>query len=180
MPLNIKDTDQPGEKPEPIIHHPEESSPFVRNLLMIIFGGIVLAALIFLLYTYMIVGEKRSSTKPAVTQSTDSNTQTSPEGTSTAQLPPDGNSAAQGNVPSKLPDLSARGKYAIYISSYTERGVAEEEVGRWQAAGFDAFVEATPNWFRVSLGHYSAIPEAKHDAEELQEAFEYGYWIGPI
>jgi cell division protein FtsN len=180
MPLNIKDTDQRGEKPEPIVHHPEESNPYVRKLLVIIFGGIVLLAVIFLLYSYMIVGGKRTPSSTTVTQSTDTNAQVHAEDTSTAQLSPNGKSSLQGNAQPKFPGMSATGKCAIYISSYTVRGDAEEEVGRWQEAGFDAFVDETPGWFRVSLGHYSAVTEAKHDAEELKEAFEYGYWIGPI
>ena len=51
---------------------------------------------------------------------------------------------------------------------------------RWTTAGFNAGVQHASGWYRVTLGRFETVSEAKAEAERLREALEEGYWITRI
>jgi hypothetical protein len=72
------------------------------------------------------------------------------------------------------------GNLTIYIASYVDQSIADDEVARWKEAGYPALVVGMDNHYRVSLGQFDSVSAAKQSAEDLQEAFENGYWIGSL
>ena len=76
------------------------------------------------------------------------------------------------------------GNYTIYIGSYSSKTTADEEVGRWNEAGYHAFVNEFNSkkgiTYRVCLGRYSTKDEARGKAEKLKDAFEGGYWVDVV
>ncbi|MBI1805124.1 MAG: SPOR domain-containing protein [Ignavibacteriae bacterium] len=189
MPLNIQKNEeqsfQEQPKPEPILHTPRQNNHIASKTMGILFGAIVLAAVVFLLYTYGVIGGRKSSMNVTDRQ------QAQPEmndrladtaGGSLATAITEAQSSTQQKNPASHAFMStAEGRYTVYIASYKARGDAEEEVNRWKEAGFESFVrDFDGGWFRVALGHYNRIGDAKSHAEELKDAFEQGYWIGPI
>jgi hypothetical protein len=72
------------------------------------------------------------------------------------------------------------GHFTIYIAAYRLKKPAEEEVGRWIDAGYQAFVVNTRGRFCVTLGEYADKSEARGAAQKLAEGFENGYWIGTL
>lgn len=76
--------------------------------------------------------------------------------------------------------ILTKGSYTIYIASYKARQPADEEVGRWVEAGYEAMVVEANNRFRVALGQYVTAKDAKIFASQMWEAFEFGYWIGRV
>jgi len=177
MPLNIND-DQLEElsspdKPRPILRGVSTEPKSNKKVLLLVFGLVVLGAAVLLVYLF-------STMKP---------------GTETAQQPAEAKPAepiaAAGQQPAEsvppaaqavtappaeLPTL--HGVYTIFIASYAERPPAEEEVGRWKEAGYQAFVIEVMGHFRVAVGDYAAFSEARAGAASLSDAFENGYWIG--
>jgi len=69
------------------------------------------------------------------------------------------------------------GQYTIFIGSFKQKSLADDEASRWNEAGYQAFVTERKGWHRVSLGKYGSKDEARQQAEKLKEAFETGYWI---
>ena len=72
---------------------------------------------------------------------------------------------------------SGTGEFTIYIGSYRTKVNAEDEVKRWNEAGYQAFLSEQGGWYRVALGRYATKEEARVQAEKLKEAFEAGYWV---
>ena len=76
------------------------------------------------------------------------------------------------------------GQYTIYAGSYKSKTTADEEVGRWNEAGYQAFVRERPDktgtLYSVCLGHYGTKDEAQQQAEKLKDAFEGGYWVDVV
>ena len=166
MPLSLHDqsSSKRTAEREPILHTPQELSPTVRRTVFIGFSIAVLGAIVFLLYVTHIF-ESRQSSQPATVVQTP---ETSPEkSTGILQASPTSTTPGPGN-----------GSFTIYIASHFHRADAEEEVARWNEAGYQASVVEHSGWSRVALGHYETVAKARTDAEQLKEAFENGYWIG--
>ncbi|MGA2622810.1 MAG: SPOR domain-containing protein [Bacteroidota bacterium] len=85
------------------------------------------------------------------------------------------------NPPPKVvkpaPVPGGSGDYTIFIGSYKEKALADDEASRWNEAGYPAFVTDKNGWHRVSLGKYTSKNEARQQAEKLKDAFESGYYI---
>lgn len=179
MPLNINDPQEPPntdpQRPQPILRGPLEESKPKKKGIMVLFGLIVLGSAVFLIYLFSFLNPRRqgaspeiqSTGEPSVLQSRPNTTESSPTEFSEKQSP-------QTGAP------FTRGRYTIYIASYADRAFAEEEVGRWNEAGFQSFVIEATGHYRVALGEYIRISEARSTAEHLNEAFENGYWIGVL
>ena len=79
---------------------------------------------------------------------------------------------------------SGAGSYTVQVSSWTSKSKAESEVSRLSAAGYTAFVEDAvvggENWYRVRVGRYSTMKEARDAATELQKAMEDELYIAKI
>jgi hypothetical protein len=73
-----------------------------------------------------------------------------------------------------------QGSYTVYIAAYNMKSPAEEEVGRWIEAGYEAMVVESAKNFRVAIGQYVTADDAKIFAQQMWEAFENGYWIGRV
>ncbi len=85
-------------------------------------------------------------------------------------------------MPVKQP--AGSGNYTIYAGSYTSKNTANEEAGRWNEAGYQAFVNESSGkkgtMYRVCVGRYPTKDQAKQQAEKLKDAFESGYWVDVI
>ncbi len=69
------------------------------------------------------------------------------------------------------------GRYTIYVARQQVRERADEEVGRWRDAGYQADVVERDGWYCVAVGRYQSREEARSVAEKLKEGLEGGYWI---
>jgi len=79
---------------------------------------------------------------------------------------------------------SGTGAYTVQVSSWTSRAKAQDEVTRLSAAGYSAFLEDAvvggENWFRVRVGRYSTLKEARQAATELQKSMEDELFVARI
>lgn len=186
MPFNTQNEDDSGARrpstPEPIAPLPQRTGLSAGRIVGIVFFLLVLGAVIFLLYTYGVFNIKRG-VKPATTttQQTEQSPQR-PERTTTPETtasPP----TSQVIVPDTsqpVPVAIEKKQFSVFIGAYRDRHDAESEVARWREAGYDAFVDDASGWSRVALGHFASTEEARTLVDSLQQAFEQGYWIGPI
>ncbi|MBI3766837.1 MAG: SPOR domain-containing protein [Ignavibacteriales bacterium] len=188
MPLNLKDTDEipsdEGSTPQPILHTPEERKSFVRKIVLAFFVIAVLGSASFLIYVFTsLKTENQPVTKTGLAQQAETTKVTEQETSGLSSQTEKGTSAISssdsfsGNLSQQR---MSSGRYTIFIASLTDRASAEEEVGRWNEAGYQASVVEAMGHFRVALGQYSGVSEARKTAEELKDAFENGYWIGML
>lgn len=186
MPLNIREDQQPG-APSPL-GQPKQQPPIRpvtrepragNKILLILFFIVVLCSAAFLLYLFSPLNPRNRSLQQNTHQQA-----AQPPAPPAGQVQPgksEGPPVTTSPQPSSSPARVTHTKrYTIYIASYADRGPAEEEVGRWNEAGYHAFVVESTGRFRVAIGEYDKIAEARTQAESLSEAFEYGYWIGRI
>jgi hypothetical protein len=79
------------------------------------------------------------------------------------------------------PPSSGTGTYTVQVSSWTSKGMAEQEASRLTAAGMNAFVEdaviAGENWYRVRVGRYATSREAKEAADQLAKSLDGNIWV---
>lgn len=78
---------------------------------------------------------------------------------------------------------SADGKYTVQVSSWQTRRRAERDAQRFNAKGFNAYVQSADlpelggTWYRVRVGNFMTRNEARAMAEQLAELLESGYWL---
>ena len=180
MPLNVNDQDKEevvrAEKPktQPIGHLRVHKSVTAKHVVVTVFILVVLASIVVLVYLFSPMNP-RNQTSQQLSQPSSSKPPAvmSPQGSQNGS-----ESTSSSNKQSPVPSRVPAGRYTIYIASYVHREPAAEEVGRWNEAGYRSFVVQAVGHFRVALGTYDQISEARHDAEDLFEALENGYWIG--
>jgi hypothetical protein len=187
MPLNIQDSEgRQGTRPEKPA--PPGTLPVAgnRKLLFWIFTFVVLASVFFLLIQFDVIPVGGSGTgAPGASRPSPGDSlpaQGAPEVTPPA--PAKGADAAgaktEGGREAELKRrlAAAGGEYAIFISAFSAAADAEELAGRWERAGYPAFVQHSGGWYRVALGRYESVMVARAEAEKLRQALEEGYWIG--
>lgn len=191
MPLNIKENGtsevsgeerpKPQPQPQPILHQPKVEREGISKILIGLFVLVVGISIVFLLYQYKLINWNGATERSQVS---DAAPNTSGEMQSIAADPPvvqpqeqKQESVVMGGI--VTPPMGA-GKYTIFISAYKSREDAAAEVARWTAAGFPSFVHDASSWYRVALGRFEGVREARAEAESLKEAFENGYWIGNV
>jgi cell division septation protein DedD len=76
--------------------------------------------------------------------------------------------------------LSTTGKYSIVLGSFKSKQNADDLYAHWKAAGYPAFLTTKGAWFKVSIGKYPSIEEAKKEAEKMRDSFKDGYLIEAI
>ncbi len=179
MPLNVNDQDKEEvvrtEKPktQPIGHLPVQKSVTTKYVVITVFILVVLASIVFLVYLFSSMNPRNQTAQQASqVPSSKSQANVVPQGSQNTGEP--SSLTEQSQTSSPIP----ASRYTIYIASYPDREPAAEEVGRWNEAGYHSFVVQAVGHFRVALGTYDQISEARQDAEGLFEAFENGYWIG--
>jgi DedD protein len=78
---------------------------------------------------------------------------------------------------------SLRGRFAVQVSSVTDRGVAEQMKRRLEAESFPAFVEETTDAghrFRVRVGPFADRREAEAVAKKLEREMKFNKpWVAP-
>ena len=175
MPLNINENEElPREErvpPPPMTHSTAEKGPMFTTATLVVLLIAIVASGVFLLYKYRVAalgmfGSRPSATAEQIQPLTDPWKKT-PAASAVPQLR------------QEEPKMTDRGALAVYISSYRNRADAEEEAGRWVAAGFSSFVSDAGGWHRVAFGRFEAPDRAREEAEKWKQAFEEGYWIGP-
>jgi septal ring-binding cell division protein DamX len=177
MPLDIRENEekQGPIRRGPIVQEPDVAKPLISRFVVIIFIVAVVGAMIFLAINFNIlgwVGSKHTKSSVPASEETASVTESSSP------------SPASTKESLKTPEIKpvtpqSTGQYTIYISAFRSRSDAEGEAARWTKAGYPAQVYESGGWFRVGLGRYDAVPEARSVAEKLSVGFEQGYWIGP-
>lgn len=198
MPLNIEDEGRTG-APEPPPAEPPAPPPDdsgrggVWKLLLWIFLIAVAASAVFLMIQFGIIPTGGRNDAPVTT--TD---QPRPAGADTTAVaatgragqaatpagaaPPDGGSSKDTPRREMAGQLSRRppaleGEFTIIIAAFGSEADATELAGRWDRAGYRAFVQRTAGWYRVALGRYRTVGEARDEGERLRQALEEGYWI---
>ena len=127
---------------------------------------------VFLIYIFLL--NQQQYTAPRSTIIVTQTTAETAKGTSITpptQLP-------QPSVPPQITEGKIEGEYTIYIAAYSTEPPAVDDVTRWNDAGFVGAVVPTKRHYRVSLGKFPSISDARAFAEEWTDAFEYGFWIG--
>jgi cell division protein FtsN len=76
--------------------------------------------------------------------------------------------------------LSTTGKYSIVVGSFKNKQNADDLFAKWKAAGYPAYLTTKGAWYKVSLGKYPSIEEAKKEAAKMQDSFKDGYIIEAI
>jgi hypothetical protein len=181
MPLNINENDPAGkkekEKPLPITHTVREGNPYFTKTTILILAAATVVAGIFLLSEYDILHLPFLSGGREPITDVDSVPEKNQD-SGILTFPP--SSPSGKDRVSSFGTVTDTGKFVVYIGAYRSRSDAEEEVGRWIAAGFKSFVDDHDGWHRVSFGRYVTLGAAKSEAEQWKQAFEYGYWIGEL
>ena len=172
MPLNIEDNGpiDPGNKPGPLRQQDPPDPPDSTDrkkiypwLLLIL----VISSGVFLLFQFGILppGKKGIVAVPS-------------PGVNTQVAVPDT------NVPVRIPPETVapppetgEEKYTIVISAFASSVDAEEMAGRWSSAGFEAAIQHAAGWYRVTLGRFRTVSDARQEAERVKQALEQGYWI---
>ncbi len=193
MPLNIQDSEdntipapgKPERPPTPIPPHETEKAWSLKNILLWVFLVVALVSAFFLLFQFGIIpgdGERDATVAvpvDAVAVPIDPAASASPEPT---PAPPGAMAGeakpSSGDQRERL--TSVEGEYTIFISAFHQAADAEELAGRWEKAGYPAFVQHTSGWYRVGLGRYGTVVNARQEAERLRQAFEEGYYIGRV
>jgi cytoskeletal protein RodZ len=188
MPLNVENkqyvTLEEEAPPKPFIHQPKKEYHTLRYFSLGLFIIIVVSSSVFLIYLFYFNLNAPIGTIAQVTPSPESK-QTEPTqipGQKISQPPteqPTSPTPVEQNI-SGQPISSSNLIYTVYIGVYDIKKPAQEEVARWNQAGFVASVIHLKNNYRVSLGKYKTVNEAETFAYEWSDAFEYGYWIGTI
>jgi cell division protein FtsN len=79
---------------------------------------------------------------------------------------------------------AGHGDYTIQVSSWMNRGKAEQEAGKLSSAGMESFVEEAmvngATWYRVRVGHYPTSQEAKEAVAHLQGATESAPYVAKV
>ncbi len=175
MPLNLNENNDLPEKeqglPEPILHTPKRGVPVGKVIGIVASLLVAVAAIGYLVYIFSM---NRSNKAPSQESMNQQPTQTAPvQSSPVPQSQPERTSEVSSKPASK-------GMYTIYIGSLADSQAAADEVGRWNQAGYKAAVIHANDHFRIALGQFSGLTQAKKEAGDLKEAFEYGYWIGMI
>ena len=185
MPLNIREDQQQPNAPIPLGQQKQQPPPRPvtresrtgNKILLILFIVVVFCSAAFLLYLFSPLNPRNRSLQQNTHQQAAQSPAPPVEQTPPAlvETPP-----ATPPAPSSPQPVTHTKRFTIYIGSYADRGSAEEEVGRWNEAGYHAFVVESTGHFRVAIGEYDGVGEARTQAENMSEAFEYGYWIGRL
>lgn len=168
---------------QPMMHFPDEGKPLRTKIILTVFLLLVLASVAFLVYIFFDTsGGSSTSGNRAASRAVD--TAGTPaisrvDTSSRLAVPSPVHRDETPVLPSSRPSTEPA-PYTIYIASYLQRSDAEEEVQRWKAAGYDSFVVEARGHFRVALGRYAGVSEARRVASDLEEAFENGYWIARV
>jgi len=149
----------------------------LKNILLWVFLVVALVSAFFLLFQFGIISGGGGDTAAVPTD-----TVAPPRAQASVPAPPQ---AAPGREKKPSGDQRERltrveGDYTIFISAFHAAADAEELAGRWERAGYPAFVQHSSGWYRVALGRYQTIAIAREEAEKLRQAFEEGYYIGRV
>jgi len=181
MPLNVNNkqfvSSNDEAKPQQVYQVPQAKYPVFKYFLLGLFIVTVVSSAVFLVYIFALKQQVVKQPTQEVIVVPPSDTNVSQIVQPIAETPP-----AKVETPAlqPVPRQMLPGTYTVYIGSYTIRPPAEEEVFRWNEAGFSATVMSANHHYRVSLGSYATLEDARTFAEQMWEAFEYGYWIGKI
>ncbi len=76
----------------------------------------------------------------------------------------------------------AEGNFTVQVSSWRTRRKAESQMRLWRQKGYDAYVQRAvlengETWYRVRIGSFATLQEARQFAAPLAELLESGYWV---
>lgn len=135
---------------------------------------LVVSSSVFLVYIFLLQQQRGPITQPRViVQKAIIDT-----ATVTTAPPPPQTVGTTSHI--TAPDVKSENNYTIYIAAYSTEPPAVDDVTRWNNAGFVGTVVPTKRHYRVSLGKFASISDARTFAEGWTDAFEYGYWIGKL
>ena len=178
MPLNVQNktyvTVDDGSKEPPTPRPPIKHTPFLKYFVLGLFIVIVVSSSVFLVFIYlvgrqgtMLPSKEIATTQNVETQSPVTNQTVEPE-------------VKPAPVSQQQQLLSAKAYYTIYIAAYVIEPPADDDVSRWNDAGYISSVVEANKYYNVALGQYATVEEARKFAEEMFDAFENGYFIGKI
>jgi cell division septation protein DedD len=101
-------------------------------------------------------------------------------------MPPPTERQAESAVPASRQTAAAlppsgTGNYTIQVSSWETQAKANEEAAKLTAAGYPAYVAegsvGEDVWFRVRVGHYESLAEARSALRQLSQITETEPWV---
>jgi hypothetical protein len=177
MPLNVENKTYVAVDDESAI---QQTSRIQRNRtsgIKYFFFGLaiilVVSSSVFLVYIFLLQQQKPTTQPRVVAQKAIIDT------TTVTTAPPSPQTVVT-TSPTIAPEVKSEKNYTIYIAAYSTEPPAVDDVTRWKNAGFVGTVVPTKRHYRVSLGKFASISDARTFAEGWTDAFEYGYWIGKL
>jgi nucleoid DNA-binding protein len=114
--------------------------------------------------------EKGAETVPSVTAPA-----------TTPRVPAKGKGKPEVTPPARV---TGTGQYTVQVSSWTSKGKAEQEASSLSTSGFGAFVEdaviGETTWFRVRVGRFATLKEARAELQKLSGTVEDGLWVALV
>jgi len=212
--LNLKDDELEGEpdpldpdrtiSPPPTLREVGGGEHHSSPLLMIVVIVVVIAAGAFALNFFHVIhiwGKRApkvaevmpepSALPPPPAQAGDQSAPSAAEAEAAAtpvpepgsEPPPSSRTKAAATPKVSIP-ASGSGVYTVQVSSWIDRGQAEEQAARLTTAGYSAFVEdasvGSETWHRVRVGRFDTQQEAEQAAAQLQTVVEDLVWVTKV
>ncbi len=172
---------------------PGGPSPIVQIILVLL----AIAALTFALNYFGIVhfwgknstAQIGESVPPILESSpTESSTTQTETPSGTSQPSPAAKTPVQppGAIPERVNGQAGSGtfRFTIQVTSQNSRREANRVVDRLTTSGLDAHISEAfvkgRNWFRVRVGRYATLEEARNAAAKLSDAGEVGVWVAKL
>ena len=177
MPLNVENKTYVAVEEESALQQvpraPHKRTSGIKYFFIGLAIILVVSSSVFLIYIFLL------HQQGVTIQPQSGSSQTTIDTSNTTVVPPPPQ-PQPGETATPVPqtERSHEEKYTIYIAAYTTRPPAAEDISRWNEAGFVGAVIPTIKHYRVSLGRFTSISDARTFAEQWTDAFEYGYWIG--
>jgi cell division protein FtsN len=172
-----------------------------RSILLPIFAVIIVLGVAVFALNYFKVIHLWGKKAPKITEAVPEATLPGEASTDQGALPEAGAAVAQAEpapapepnpeptaAPVEKPKISlppsGSGNYTVQVSSWASKAKADDEAGRFTAAGFSAFVEDAQvggeTWYRVRVGRYATPKDAKEAAAQLSKMTEDGAWVARV
>jgi len=180
MPLNIENREDIEKNkisvPQPILHDPKPDYSLIKNITIAFLVLAIIFVIIFLVYHSSVNNDTESISSNVLTQ----NLGEIKNESVIVQSKPINNSVMEKRQDTQSSGIKAREEYTIYVGSFTKKSMAEEEIERWKAAGYTAEIIKAGSYYRVSIGRFQSVNEAKTYVKDLTEYLKNGYWVGKI
>jgi cell division protein FtsN len=128
-------------------------------------------------------GSKEKEEEAAAQETPATEVAAQPETTTAVAAPPETALRVE-PAPQPAPTVQRdeRGRYTVQVSSWRTRRKAEAQAELLRREGYDAYVQRAvldngETWYRVRVGAFATVEEARQFAATLSDQLESGYWV---